>query len=225
MPDNPIRYGFRYTRHANGGKAMPSPEELFIATGASFDVTSGAANVTLGPGDPVVKLSDGTVTLCAGNETTVVGPYGIVVGVGPYWDGNKMVWAKGIPSDTSWGTILSRRSTVFVVPFAQAIWEIDCDDTAATYDTELEYLDMVGENADYKLCGVTGDTRSKPRLDISTNVTTGSLVCRIHGVSRTADNRDFSGNYVKMLVKANLAQAPNYALSAAAATAPGTTGV
>lgn len=225
--DNPIRYGFRWNKAANGGKAMPAPEEMFCATSCSFDVGSGASNVSLGPGDPVVKLSDGSVTLCAGAEGTVVGPYGICVGVVEIYDVTLGVMkpARLVPSDLAWGTVFSRRSKILVVPITQGIWEIDCDDTASGYDTEVEYYDMVGENADFRLCGASGESRAKPRLDVSTNATTLSLALRIHGVSKTADNRDFSGNYVKMLVKANLAQMPNYIISAAASTTVGNAGV
>ena len=226
MADNRAQYGFRWYRALNGGKAMPAPEKMIVATGTSFDVSGGASNVELRVGDPVIKLSTGGVTLCNGaeNGATVVGPYGIVVGVGPYWDGSKMVWKKSLPSDISWGTNLARQSTVHVVPVTAGIWEIDCDDaTSAT--TEAAYQAFIGENADFVLAGASGATYATPRLDISTHATTGSLVWRIVGVSPTAMNQDFSGNYVKLLVRANLAQDPAYALSAAAATANATTGV
>lgn len=202
---------------------MPTPERRIVATAESFDVSSGPSNVALGPGDPVKLLSTGGVTLCEGNETTAIAPYGIVVAVGKYWDGTKMVQGSTLPSDTSWGTILDRQSTVYVIPFVAGIWEIDCDD-ATTATTEAAYQALINENADYKLSGASGETRAKPRLDISTHATTNSLTCRIFGISGTMYNQDFTGNYVKVLVRANLAMHPAYA-SVAAPTLNQSTGV
>jgi hypothetical protein len=92
----------------------------------------------------------------------------------------------------------------------QAIWEIDCDD-AVTATTEAAYQLTGGANADHRLHGAAGaaaESGAKPRLDISTVNTTNTLIWRIIGISPTQNNRDYSGNYVKLLVVANLAQDP-----------------
>lgn len=209
MADNRKQYGFRWYRGLNGSKEMPAPERMIVATAASFDITGGASNVELGPGDVVRKLSTGGVGLCAGAETTVVEPYGVVVGVGPYWDGSKMVWKKTLPSDIAWGTNLERQSTVWVVPLAAGIWEVDCDD-AVTATTKAAYQAFIGENCDFRHDTTSTNTRPTPRLDISTHNTTNTLTMRIVDVSDTAMNQDFSGNYVKLLVRANLIQDPAY---------------
>lgn len=226
MADNRTQYGFRWAKALNGGKAMPSPEKMIVATSESFDVSGGASNVELRVGDPVIKLATGGVTLCNGaeNGATVVGAYGIVVGVGPYWDGSKMVWKRSLPSDVAWGTNLARQSTVYVVPITAGIWEIDCDD-ATTATTEAAYQALIGQNANFTLAGASGAAYATPRLDISTAATTATLTMRIVGISLTVMNQDFSGNYVKLLVRANLAQHPDYSLSAASSTANATTGV
>jgi hypothetical protein len=208
MADNRIEYGFRYVRSANGGPM--TVEEHIVATSQSFDVNGGAANVKLRPGDPVIKLAAGGVNLCDGNEGAggALAPYGIVVGIQPYYDvgSTRMVFADGLPADVAWGTNLERQSKVLVVPVQTAIWEIDTDDTAAAYDTEAEIQAFAGENADCKLWGASGETSAKPRLDISTHAVTSTLVWRILGISPTLNNQDFTGNYVKMLVKANVVQ-------------------
>jgi hypothetical protein len=223
--DNAPRYGFRWSKAANGGVDHPKPIWMSVASAASFDVSSGAANVRLRPGDPVVRASTGGVTLVNGVEDsqTAIAPYAIVVAVGPYWDGTKMVFGNSLPSDTTWGTVQERRSMVGVVPVDAGVWEIDCDD-ASTATTEAAYLAFIGENANFQLTGTTGQSYAYPKLDISSHATTGSLVWRIVGISGTQDNRDFSGANVKLLVQPNLAQLPNFA-SVAAATANNTTGV
>lgn len=204
--DNPIKYGFRFAR-SRWGRTEPTPLKMTVATAESFDVSSGTSNVFLGPGDPVVRLSTGGVTLCPATSP----PFGVVVGVGPYWNGTFMEPTDKLPSDTAWGTILDRQSTVYVVPFEQAYWEIDCDD-AATATTKAAYQAFVNENCSFILCGgVSGHApttnspaRAHPRLDIATHAVTDSLILRIVAVSDTVDNQDFTGNYVKMIVELNI---------------------
>lgn len=210
--DNISRPGFRWAK--GNAHPMPSPHKVHVATAASFDVSGGASNVALRAGDPVTMLSTGTVTLCAGFEAsgTAVAVYGIIVGVGPYWDAaqNLMVPTNALPSDVAWGTVEDRKSTLYVVPAEAGFWEIECDD-AATATTEAAYRALIGENCDHTLAGASG-TLVNPRLDISQHVTT-TAQWRIEGISDTADNRDFSGNYVKLIVRVNEGQAPVFTAS------------
>lgn len=207
MADNRQEYGFRWSVAANGGRPMPAPMEMIVPTLTSFDVNGGASNVALGPGDPVILLSTGGVDLCDGAEGAggALAPYGIVVGVGPYWDGTKMVRGSTLPSDTAYGTILERQSKVYVVPIQAGIWELDCDD-ATTATTEAAYQAFIGENVNYIFDTTSTNTRATPRIDISTHNTTNTLVLNIVGISPTKNNQDFSGNYVKLLVRANVVQ-------------------
>lgn len=206
MADNRQEYGFRWSVAANG-RPLPNPFEMIVPSATSFDVNGGASNVALGPGDPVILLSTGGVDLCDGAEGAggALAPYGIVVGVGPYWDGTKMARGTTLPSDTTYGSVLERQSKVLVVPFDAGIWEIDCDD-ASTATTLAAYQAFIGENANYRFDTTSGNTRAYPRLDISTHADTSTLVCNIVGISPTLNNQDFSGNYVKLLVRANVVQ-------------------
>jgi len=225
MADNLRSYGFRWST-ALSGRPMPSPFEAFVATAQSFDVTGGASNVGLGAGDPIYPLASGGVTLCPGAETTALSPMGVVVGVAPYWNGSEMINGKLLPSDTAWGTNLERQSKVFWVPFDAGVWEIDCDD-AATATTKAAYQLLVNLNAPYRLNGGIGGVasdRAYPMLDISAAATTNTFTLRIMAISKTVKNQDFSGNYVKLAVRANLAELPSFAL-VGAPTLNATTGV
>jgi hypothetical protein len=207
MADNRQSYGLRWSVAANGGRPQPNPMEVIVATGASFDINGGASNVALGVGDVVRSLSTGGVGLCDGAEGAggALSPRYVVVGVGPYWDGTKMVKGTTLPSDTAWGTILERQSTLLVVPVTAGVWEVDCDDaTSAT--TKAAYQAFIGEHANIRHDVTATNTRPTPRLDISTHNTTDTLVWNIVGVSPTLDNQDFAGNYVKMLIYPNIVQ-------------------
>jgi hypothetical protein len=192
---------------------MPSPIECIVATSQSFDVSGGASNVALRAGDPVTKLSTGGVTLCAGFEAsgTGVAVFGIVYAILPYWDAaqNLMVPGNALPSDIAW-VGLERQSKVLVIPAEAGLWEIDCND-ASTATTEAAYQAFIGENCDHTLAGASG-TIVNPRLDISEHVTT-TAQWRIEGISPSQENRDFSGNYVKLLVRVNEGQAPVFTAS------------
>ena len=92
-----------------------------------------------------------------------------------------------------------------MVPVDAGIWEVDCDD-ASTITTEANWRSAVGNNVDHRLSGASGDLYATPRLDISTVNTTSTLIWNIVGLSPTVDNFDLAGNYVKLLVRANVCQ-------------------
>ncbi len=201
--DNRAGYGFRFKR-SRWGRAWPNVVPAHVASAESFDVTGGAQNVRLRKGDPVHALASGGITLSPGAETTVIPPKFIVMGIGPYYDGNSMVVGGDLPSDTTWGTLYERRTKVWVCPVEEAFWEVDCDD-AVTATTEAAYRLFVGENVDHILTGATGTLYAAPKLDISGHATTNSLGWRIEDISDTADNIDFSGANVKLVVSINIA--------------------
>ena len=212
MADNISRPGFRWA--SGNTNPYPTPVRVTVASAASFDVSGGASNVALRKGDPVTMLNSGTVTLCAGFEAsgTGVAVFGIVDSVLPYWDAaqNLMVPGNALPSDTTWGTVEERKSQLLVIPAEAGMWEIECDD-AATATTEAAYRAFIGENCDHTLAGASG-TLVNPRLDISEHVAT-TAQWRILGISDTANNRDFSGNYVKLIVRVNEGQASVFTAS------------
>jgi hypothetical protein len=209
MADNRQCYGFRWSVAANGGRPLPAPERVIVASAQSFDINGGASNVSIGPGDVVRSASTGGVVLCDGAEGAggALSPRFIVVGVEPYYDAANGVMAYGsvLPSDVTYGTNLERQSKLLVVPVDAGTWEIDCDE-ATTATTLAAYQAFIGEHANHTHDITATNTRPTPRLDISTHNTTSTLVWNIVGISPTQDNQDFSGNYVKLLVRANVVQ-------------------
>jgi hypothetical protein len=209
--DNIAKYGFRWW--SGNPFPQPAPVVCIVATSASFDVSGGVSNVALRKGDPVTDVSTGGVTLCAGFEASGTGVrvFGIVDAVLPYWDAaqNMRVPGNALPSDIAW-VGLENQSKLLVIPAEAGIWEVDVDD-AVTATTEAAYQAFIGENCDHTLAGAL-TTFANPRLDIAQHVTT-TAQWRIVGVSPSADNRDFSGANVKLLVRVNEGASPTFTAS------------
>lgn len=197
MADNMQKYGFRWSTRFNGGP-MPAPVRIPVATGQDFVVS--AANYSLGAGDVVLMESTGMLDISLATEAV----YGIVVGVEPYWDGSVMRPSNLLPSGVSYGTNLSRQSFLLVVPSHLGYWEVDCDDNT-TATTLAAYQALVGDNADHAHSPNATTLRVHPRLDISDHKT-GAAQWRIVNISGDVANKDFSGNYVKLIVAANETQ-------------------
>lgn len=204
MADNPVRYGMRAVKSRYGG--MLPVERAWCATSASFDVNGGAANVVLGEGDILLQQSTGAVTLAIGSEgtdsTTILG---VCCGIKQYLDtatGTMTARGPGIPSDLAWGTDLAKQSQLYYIPIESAIWAIQCDE-ATTATTEAAYQAFIGENCRFVNTGASGENRARPRLDISTHATTNTFPFKIVGVSTTAGNQDYAGNYVELYVISN----------------------
>lgn len=214
MSDNAPRYGFRFVKSRYGGGNAPV-QEAWVASNASFDVSGGAANVVLGEGDPLLQVSDGSVTLALGSETTdSTTIVGICCGIKQYKDtvrGVNTVMGPGIPSDLVWGTNLQFQSRLYFVPVESAIWAIQVDDNT-TFTTEATYQAVIGENCRMILTGASGETRAKPKLDISTHATTNTFPWKIIGISQTAQNQDYSGANVELYVISNGTLASNNAI-------------
>ncbi len=212
MADNPFRYGFRFFR-SRGGSANPVVREAWIATSASFDVNGGAANVYLGAGDPLLAVSTGSATLALGSETTdSTTILGVVTGIQQYYDSTNGVMTKkgpGIPSDLAWGTNLARQSRVYYIPADTAIWAVQVDE-ATTATTQAAYEAFIYENCRMILTGASGETRAKPKLDISTHATTNTFPWKIIGLS--PNNQDYSGANVELLVISNASIASDNAI-------------
>jgi hypothetical protein len=203
MADNRHLYGFRWSRSYNAS-AIPGPVEwVRLATAYNGSITGGSA-IDTNVGDPMVGLSTGYFAHAAGSETTAVAAYGIVVGIGKVWDGSLMQSVnRVVNSGGAYGTNLTRQTKIAVVPVDQGYWEIDCDDKTTATDL-AGYLALKGENTNHVL--TTGsEPLANPLLDISLHNTT-ALLWRIVDVSDTIENRDLSGLYTKLIVKANVAQ-------------------
>lgn len=210
MANNKPMYGFRWSIGGNG-RPHPAPLETFCVSAQSFDVNGGASNVGLGPGDLVTRLNSGGVKLCDGIEGAggIEIPYAVVVGVKPYYNATTglMTPSYVLPSDVTYGTNLERQSRVLVVPVEWGLWEADCDTALASL---AAFQLVVGLNVNTINTGASGDTRARPELDISEAAVTATFHWRIEGISPIAENVDFTGTNVKLIVRANAAQSPPY---------------
>lgn len=199
MTDNVHKYGFRWWTGNKG--QMPALEWHTVATGQDHQDDS-STSILIRPGDPLKLVSTGGVNVAKADEKV----YGICMAIGPVWDGTAMVKRRTFPNQNAWGTVEERRPWIGLVPATAGIWEIDVDE-ATTFTTYAGYIDAIGENCEHVCPGsATVDPAGRvanPMLDISDNATTAAHGWRIVGISPTKENRDFSGAYVKLLVKVN----------------------
>lgn len=201
MANNQHKYGFRPVR-GRYSSVIPSLIWKTVATGQN-DTDDAAVSCALRIGDPVKLVSTGGVTLCKTTDSC----YGIIGAIGPYWNGTRMVFGNYLPNQTAWGTVEDRRSMVGVWPASSCYWEIDVDENT-TATTKAGYVAFLGENCTHVVPGdaSTGTNFADPRLDISLHATTASLVWRIEEISDSAENKDFSGTNVKLIVTCNKTQ-------------------
>jgi len=201
MADNRHKYGIRF-HSTQGGGGRPACIEALVASGYAGD-HGGSVGISIG--DPVDLLSTGFMELT--NDTAARDTlFGVVMNVA-----NAKVDANGkarpasyLPSGTTY-TLEETTSRLIVAPFSDHIWEMDVDD-AVTATTLAAYRAFVGENVDMVFSRDTSNPdrpRCNPLLDISTHATTAALMWRIVGVSKTRENADFSGAFVKLLVQLN----------------------
>lgn len=219
---NTSLYGFRWVRSKTSGISTPPIMRCRVASAYAGQVNS--INVDINVGDPIVRLSTGYHALAVGAEGTQSDIFGIVQGIGTYYDSNlaRMTFGKKLPNGQgAYGTNYENMTYLDVIPVENQIFEIDCDDTGSTYDTYAEYLAFVGENADHVL--TTGSQPlANPLLDISTHNTTYSLQWRIEDIAPRID-QDYASARVKLYVSCNRAQDKFYAYASSAGA--GTTGV
>lgn len=213
MANNRAKYGFRfYSSQYGTGRA--SGIEGGVTSGYQANVP--ATNVGVSIGDPVAYNAAGNFELA--EDITADHFFGVIAAIR-----NARVDSNGksrpvayLPGNTTYTNEVDRTSLI-VLPFGNNIWEVDADDNV-TATTLAAYRLLVGLNANmaYTLDLTNTDKpRANPQLDISTAAVTAGLDFRIVGVSRTAENVDFSGTNVKLLVQLNLGSDP----------ALGTTGV
>lgn len=200
MADNLHIYGFRPYK-PRSGQGFVAPIALTVATGQD-DVDDAAQSVHIRPGDPLKLLSTGGVSVALTTEEVAY----ICAGILPYWSASDgtMVFGKHYPNQTAWGTIEARRGYVLGWRVDAYTWEIDCDD-AVTATTKAAYVALINENCPFVVPGNTATGYADPFADISLHDPADvddSL--RIVGISDSIHNRDFSGNYVKILVDWNM---------------------
>lgn len=203
MANNVHKYGFRFYQ-GSSGRDRPTGLPMQVANAYQAKADDTTTSVDLNVGDPVKLVSDGSVALA--NATDV--PYGIVTGILNVFnsaDGANRPNNR-VPGATTPGTTaIDRQTTVLVTPCEGVIWEVDVDDNT-TQTTYTGYQGIIGNNIGHSCVADTSNSglpKADPRLKMSTLGTVGTLDWRIVGISKTADNKDFSGTNVKLLVKAN----------------------
>lgn len=194
-------YGFRWSKAFNGGRALPSPVERFVAT--AYQANPVTYNCDLYVGDPVQEVNDGSVALVAdgSNDGVFTGsPWGIIVGIKKYYDGSVITGGTYLPGGTTWTTD-DQQATLLVVPITAGVWEC-CVDDATTATTKSAYQAYIGENVEGKYAA-TAVGKSYPKLDISSHATTYTLGFKIVGLSQSVDNIDYAGANISLAVVAN----------------------
>ncbi len=201
MADNRHLYGFRF-HSTQGGGGRPACIEGIVASGYAGD-HGGSVGITIG--DPVDYLATGFMELT--NDTATRDTlFGVVMNIAnAKVDANsKARPANYLPSGTTY-TLEETTSRLTVAPFSDHIWQLDCDD-AVTATTLAAYRALIPENVDMVFSRDTSNPdrpKCNPLLDISTHAATAALMFRLVGVSKTRENADFSGAFVKMLVQLN----------------------
>jgi hypothetical protein len=193
MADNVSLYGFRFIRQVSG---RDSYSQIERSVADAYQAAPGAVNVDLNIGDPIKQLADGTVALAVANEE-ILGFFNGCL----YFDGTKMRYGNKLPGGTTGGGNRERLSKVFLIPSAHNVFEVDCDD-AVTATTEALYEALIGENADLSINADSTTKQARPLLDVSDRKT-ATAQFRIVGISKTVQNRDFSGARVKLEVVVN----------------------
>lgn len=205
MADNRKKYGFRFYS-TQSGAGRPSCFEGIIASAYAGSVGAGPTSVGVTIGDPVARLADGTYELAEDTATTADRLYGVVMAISnaKVDANNKARPTAYLPNATSYATE-ETTSRIIIAPFSDHIWEIDVDDNV-TATTLAAYRLLMGLNANFGYVPDTSNAdrpKAGPTLDISTAAITAALHFRLHDVSKTRENVDFSGANVKLLVQLN----------------------
>lgn len=206
MANNTSKYGFRPAFGGQGGIPCPKPQRMSVASAYQGQDDASGFSVDLNIGDPVSLVSTGTVGLANGGDPV----WGVIVGFGYYWDGEVMTPTNRLPGGNTWGTVEERRPWVWVVPANACQWEVDVDENT-TATTFAAYQLLVGQNIDHQCVGDATTAQARPLLDMATVTVAADTTWRIEAVSQTQDNRDFSGERVKLIVSCNESQAAGQA--------------
>ncbi len=200
MTDNRLEYGLRWVGSIlPGAEGMPKAVPLRVATAYAGAVNG--TDIDINIGDAVHMLTDGTIEHADPGEVISH----VIVGIGPYWDGTKMVYGRSLPAANAWGTVQERAPRVYGIPVFGQLFEACCDD-AVTATTEAAYIALIGKNIDHALA-TGGQPRSNLLLDISTSSGgTATAQWRIYEISSSLENRFFDGNYVRLIVQVNEGQ-------------------
>lgn len=211
MADNRHKYGIRFYASMTGA-GRTSAIEGFIASGYAPLINTNVS-VGLAIGDPVQRLTDGSFALAGDTTTTGAVPFGVVAGFGNVkldYGATKSRPSPYYPTGVTY-TTKANETKVYVLPFGRDVWEIDADDNV-TATTEAAYRALFENNFDlvYLLDAANPDKRrANPMLDISGGgFGANTAHFRLFGISKTQENQDLSGNFVKLLVQLNEGREP-----------------
>ena len=201
MADNMAKYGFRWSMSANS-HPCPNPLRRTVADGYQAKADNTTSNVDLNIGDPVKAMADGTVALCNAGESV----FGIIVGFEPYWNGSVMQPTNRLPGATTGGGLFERKSAALVVPANSGYWEVDLN-AVAPGGTEATANAFIGENFDHAIVAdISNPSQPKANPKLFGAHTSATAQWRCEGVSTSIANQDFTGNYVKFIVRVNESQ-------------------
>lgn len=209
MADNRHKYGFRFYSSLNG-VGRTAAVEGFIASGYAPLVNTNQS-VGLSIGDPVERLTDGSFALAGDTTTANAVPFGVIVAflnVKLDYSATKARPASYYPSGVTY-TTKANETRVAVLPFGRDIWEIDHSGGANT--TEAAYRALIEQNADITYIRDTSNPdkfRANPYINFAAGNGSGTAHFRVFGISKTAENVDFTGANVKMLVQLNEGREP-----------------
>lgn len=149
----------------------------------------------LNVGDPVALRATGYVDLCIAAEANL---FGVIVGIGPYFDGVRMTYGTRLPAATAYVNP-DQESTVFVQPAANNVFEVCCG-TQLAVATRAGYIASVGENCDHMVTAVA--PLNWPELNAAAIAGAATAQWRVIDVGRTP-YIDWANLYVPLLVSGN----------------------
>jgi hypothetical protein len=188
MADNTAFHGFRYIGPAGGG----TPPAIVPCRVAS------AYGYAFYPGDVVKRIAAGLVDHSGTGEAV----YGVVMGIGRYYDGTKMRYNTTLPASTTYSTNYERESTLLVMPALGQLFEA-CLDAAWTTATYAGIRSLVGTNIDHvATASQGGNFYLDPDACVAATAQWRVIDCpRELGL-------DYTGAYVPLIVMANETQGP-----------------
>jgi hypothetical protein len=195
MADNVYQYGFKWCSTLAAGDERPATIPCRVAT--AYAPTT-YTTCDLRPGDPVILLSTGYVRLAAAGDPV----YGVIDGIGQYYDGTRVVKKQSLPYGTTYTAGDAQESIVHVIKAEGQVFEVCCDETLSSPNTATRAgaIAMVGGNCDHTFANYSGRYLNTA-LDQSTWLL-ASGQWRIIELSRRP-GEDYTGNFPMFRVTVN----------------------
>jgi hypothetical protein len=190
MADNVYRYGFKWVASLTAGDERPAVIPMRVASG--FTPTASATS-NLRQGDPVILLSTGYIRDAAAGEPV----FGIIDGIGQYYDGSRVVKKSSLPYGTTYTAGDAQESIVYVIPAVGQVFEV-CNHSTLYVATRAAAVGYIGLCADHTYSLVSAPYLN-PALDSSAAPTAATAQWRIIELSRDP-GVDYTGKYVPFRV-------------------------